>query len=578
MTFDLIIKGGLVVDGTLFPRRIADVGVRDGRISKIGQLENAATTSTINATGMIVAPGVIDIHTHYDAQIQWDPYCTSSCWHGITTVAMGNCGFGYAPCHPSDRDRYMGMMVNSEQVPLAAQKAGLTWSGESFPSWLDHLRSIPKGLNVGQLVPLNALLVYVLGDRAKERPATAAERAKMRELFHQAMDAGASGFSFCFMGRGNGHVDYDGSPVPTDLMDPEEAYNLARVLRERDEGVIEALTEGREVCNRHVSEELARISRRPIIHNVCIPYDAPTGAMATPEATAIAERWRETIAWAEEREIEGLNIFVQCLSFRPFNEIKVEDSTLFMSVPVLEEFQNATSTRKLEMIRDPQYRLRANDAYKPEHFVAIGGGVEKYTLSSAKGANYFTKFEGQLLGDIGSTLKRTPLDTFFDILDATELQADFRVGQVVTRSAQKVEQMLRSRRALAGVSDGGAHVKMFVGAIWPTDMLTWLCREEKRFTLEEMHYLLSYKSARAFGMDRRGALIEDYWADIMIYDLDHLGYDTSYEVVHDLPGGEWRRIARARGVKNVIVNGKVAVHDGIVTDAFSGTYYNNTGR
>lgn len=224
--FDLVVKGGTIVDGTGAPRFLADIGICDGVITKIGYGLDGA--QVIDARGKIVAPGVIDTHTHYDAQLHWDPYATNSGWHGTTTIGVGNCGFGLAPCRPDHRERYMQMMETTEQVPLNALRASLSWNWVSFPEWMEHLKALPKGVNVCNYVPVNPLLIYVMGlEEAKSRSATPEERERMKAELHKAMDAGAVGFGFSYQGEHNTHIDCDGKPMPSDIMNLEDLYALA---------------------------------------------------------------------------------------------------------------------------------------------------------------------------------------------------------------------------------------------------------------------------------------------------------------------------------------------------------------
>lgn len=554
--YDLIILNGTVVDGTKAPQRQAGVAIRNGRIAKIGDLPGATATRTIDATGQIVAPGVIDPHTHYDAPIHWDPYVTSSSWHGTTTIVMGNCGFGYAPCRPAHRDRYMWMMVNTEQIPYESQRAALNWEWETFPQWMEHLRKIPKGINVGMFLPLNPLLVYVKGDEVKSRPTTAAERKRMRELLNEAMDAGALGFSLSLLGNGNGHVDYDGTPVPTDVMDPEDAYDLAHVLRERGEGVIQSLVQLRMESRPEISEKLARISGRPVIHNVIMAVEGSKNP--TPEQLKVVNRWRETLEWVSRMEAEGLDIYLQSIALRGWAEFKIEDSTLFNAVPVFEEFAHCRSNEaRMALARNPEWRNRARESYRYEYFISTGGGFEKYTLANAYGHPIYERYRGQTVGQIAEALNKNLVDVFFDMLVDTQMQVDFRLNESQSKDGSKIEQILRHPRVIPGASDGGAHVKQFVGGHYPSDLINWMVKEDKRIPLEEMHHMLSARPAKFLGLKDRGLLKEGYAADIMIYNLAELGFDHTYVVAHDLPGGDWRRTVPARGVNFVLVNGRV---------------------
>lgn len=567
--YDVLIRGGSVIDGTRAPARIADIGITGSRIERIGDLSGATGGCEIDATGKIVSPGVIDPHTHYDAPIHWDPYVTSSSWHGTTTIVMGNCGFGYAPCRPDHRDRYMWMMVNTEQIPYESQKLALDWSWETFPEWLEHLRSIPKGVNVGMFLPLNPLLVYVKGDEVKSRPTSDAERERMKELLNEAMDAGALGFSLSLLGNGNGHVDYDGTPVPTDVMDPSDAYFLAAVLKERGEGVIQSLVELRMESRKEISETLARISGRPVIHNVIMAVEGSDNP--SPEQLKLINRWRDTLEWVDRLESEGLDIYLQSIALRGWAEFKIEDSTLFNAVPVFEEFAHCrTNEDRMALAQDAAWRTRARDSYRYEYFVSTGGGFEKYILANAYGHPRYQKYVGQTVGMIARTEGANLVDTFFDMLVDTKMQVDFMLSEAQSKDGAKIEQILRHPRVIPGASDGGAHVKQFVGGQYPSDLIKWMVKEDGRIPLEDMHHMLSARPAKLLGLKDRGLLLEGYAADIVVYDLEALDFDRTYVVAHDLPGGDWRRTVPSRGVEHVLVNGEVIMRGNEASGAHPG--------
>ena len=230
--FDIQIKGGTIVDGTRVPRYRGDVWIKDGKIAQIGGRAPGFAKKAIDADGLIVAPGFVDLHTHYDAQIRWDPYCTISGWHGVTSLVLGNCGFGFAPFKPEFRDRSMLTMTRTEAIPYASMKAGMNWDWETIPQYLDSLDRAPKGINCIQYMPTASLMIYVMGlEAAKTRPATEAERAEMARLLDEGMDAGLCGFSIQRLGKHSAQADFDGSPMVTDTMCDEDILNLARVLR-----------------------------------------------------------------------------------------------------------------------------------------------------------------------------------------------------------------------------------------------------------------------------------------------------------------------------------------------------------
>ena len=560
---DTIIRGGTVVDGSGRPRRVTDVGIAAGRVVRIGDLAGLAAREDIDARGLIVAPGVIDPHTHYDAQVYWDPYCTNSGWHGVTSVVVGNCGFGFSPCHKADRERYMLMMENTEQVPLEAMRAALPWDWESFPEWVASIRSIRKGVNLGAFLPLNSLMIWVMGyEAAKTRPATDTERAEMRRLLHEAMDCGALGFGFSYLQETNTHKDIDGSPMITDAMHEEEAFNLARVLAERGEGVIQALVETSplNVENRAFTEKLAEISGRPVLHTVIMV------------AEGHPERHRDILKWLDDTSARGLNIYSQALCFRfmPMAFV-VKDFDGWQSEPIFNEFQHPgdgdTIDARVAKALDPDYRARL--AAEVEH-VAYYAKVPAMQLVDAAGSSRFAPHVGKTFEEIGKAEGQPATDAFLDLCVETRLACEVCPPRDVPNLNHAVE-LNAHPRVLPGTSDGGAHVKFWSGGQYGADLIAWLVRDEKKISLEHMHHKLSAVPAQALGWTDRGVIAEGKAADIMIYDLARLGVPTAaYETVHDLPRGDWRRVARAQGIRWILVNGEVTFHDNACSGATPG--------
>lgn len=569
--YDMVFRNGTIVDGTGRTRFVADLAVKAGRIAAIGtQLSRGKMEKDIS--GLILAPGVVDLHTHYDAQLHWDPYCTASGWHGTTSVVIGNCGFGFAPARPGMSDRYMYMMENTEQVPYGVMKRSMSWDWETFPQWLDHLRSLPKGVNVGSYFPMNALLSYVVGpDEAKKRPCTPTERAEMRRLMHEALDAGASGFAFSFLGAdGNNHLDHDQTPMPTDVMDPEEAYNLADVLRERGQGVIQVLCElpGMKNHRRYVVEELARRSRRPVIHNITLASDINK------------EQHREILHWMDALLSEGLDVWTQAFSFRKPLEIKPLHYNVWDSVPVFRAISQAmTPQGKLALVSDPAYRARLKAEYDPVPMAQAGGRLEAYYLIDACGHSKYSPFQGLQLQEVSRRTNTAVTDVFVDLLVDTQLGVLLLSDDNGTRQIDTIAELMQHPKVLPGTSDGGAHSKHGNGGFWSTDMLLWLTRETNRFTIEQVHELIG-RNARAFGFAGRGQISVGAHADLMIYDHANLEVvpKREYEVVHDLPGGDWRKVKRARGIRFTVVNGEITFIDGEGTGATPGSIISNASR
>ena len=352
--YDLIIRGGTVVDGTRLPRFRADVGIKDGRVRKIGRIRNATAGRTLDATGCVVAPGFVDLHTHYDAQIHWDPYCTISGWHGVTSLVLGNCGFGFAPVKPADRERSMMMMTRTEQIPYESMKEGMKWRWETFPEWLENLERLPKGVNIVSYVPVSPLMVYVMGmEAAKSRPATPAERKEMQRLLNEAMDAGACGFSIQRLGAHSLQADFDGTPMPTDCMADEDVLALAEVLRDRDEGFIQItqaqggdpIHEGADIRSRDRAflEKLAEVAQRPILHNaIAVLDDVPN--FHTSE-----------LDWVHACNERGLRIYGQGANVRTWFSFSLEHWNLYDSSPA---WNHATQGNR---------RGQAPKAVRPRH-------------------------------------------------------------------------------------------------------------------------------------------------------------------------------------------------------------------
>ncbi len=571
MTYDLLIKEGTIVDGTGSARYVGDIAISDGIIEKIGMnISRDKARQVIEAGGKIVAPGVIDSHTHYDAQVHWDPYCTNSSWHGVTTVVGGNCGFGFAPCAPDMQERYMLMMENTEQVPLHAQKSAMPWTWETFPEWMTHLKGIPKGINLACYLPLNPLLIYAMGvDAAKSRPANKAEMTKMKDILNRSMDAGAIGFAFSYHGEHNSHCDFDGTPMPTDIMALENAYELAEVLRERDQGCIQANVESPDCRNGFVAEEIARRARRPVLHNIVIVVDP------------MPEYHQSCLSWLDKMGEEGLPVYSSSLTLRAWNEIKAYQFNVWDVSPIFREFSTCGDKQaKLAKAADPDFRRRLKAEYTTDTLRGAGGSLESYTLNNAHGVAPYAEFEGRTLEEICASLDQEITTLFLDLLVATDMEADFLlVGQSLSRNTDEVAKVISHPRILPGNSDGGAHPKFWSGGQYSTDQIMWMVRETGKMTLEEMHGKLSWLPAQVLGLHRRGALLEGYAADLYVYDFDGLNYERDrYEQDSVLPNGDWRRVVRAQGVDAVVVNGVQIMRPNCsATGAFPGRLVGNGG-
>ncbi|MFN0092150.1 MAG: N-acyl-D-amino-acid deacylase family protein [Acidimicrobiales bacterium] len=571
--YDIHIKGGTVVDGARTPRYRGDVWIKDGKIAQIGGRAKGGADTVIDADGAIVCPGFVDLHTHYDAQIRWDPWCTISGWHGVTSVVLGNCGFGFAPVKPDFRERSMLTMVRTEAIPYESMKQGFLpkWDWETIPEYLDSLDRAPKGVNCIQYMPTASLMIYVMGlEAAKTRPATLAEQKEMQRLLHEGMDAGLCGFSIQRLGPDSIQSDFDGSPMVTDTMCDEDIFALAEVLRERDEGFIQ-ITQATgglkgDADDLEFQARLADVAKRPILHNV---------VSASPVDPTIHRRRLEWLASCHER---GLQVFGQGGTIRSGFVFSLDDWNLYDSSPAWREATTGTVEDKMRKMADPALReriKRETDA-ATELFRKVQGGVggppRKLVVQGVNFRPDLQRYVGRSLEDIARDEDKHYIDVMLDLALATDLKAVF-LGPDRGQNGEFMAEVINdSPYTFPGVSDGGAHTKFFNGGAFTTDFLMWLVRDEKRITLEEAHYRLSALPAHAAGFRDRGVLREGAAADVVVYRLDELAVSPHWvgEVVHDIPGGEWRRVQHAKGYQSIIVNGRETFANGECTDATPG--------
>ncbi len=566
--YDLHIHGGTVVDGTRVPRYRGDVWIKDGRIAQIGGRSPGEARESVDATGKIVAPGFVDLHTHYDAQIRWDPWCTISGWHGVTSVVLGNCGFGFAPVRPDFRERSMLTMTRTEAIPFASMQAGMAWDWETIPEYLDSLERSPKGVNCIQYMPTASLMTYVMGlDAAKTRAATAPERAEMQRLLNEGMDAGLCGFSIQRLGPDSVQADFDGSPMVTDTMCDDDILCLAEVLRERDEGFIQITqAAGRIKEDLAFLERLADTAGRPILHNVVAP------------SRQNAEVHRRPLRWIEECRSRGLPIYAQCATGRAGFAFTLEHWNLYDASPAWRNVTTGDKSSKIEKMRDPELRraliAEAEEADRRLQIIqaGVGGNPKHLVIQGVGDCPELESYVGRSVGDIAAEEGKHHIEVMLDLSLAGDLEVEFLGPDRGSNSEFMAEMMNDSPYTIPGVSDGGAHTKFFTGGAFTTDFLTWLVRDEGVVTLEEAHYRLSNLPAHAAGFRDRGVLREGAAADVLVYDIEELAIDPPWigEVEHDLPAGEWRRVQRAKGYDKIIVNGEITFDAGECTGATPG--------
>ncbi len=565
--YDVHIKGGTVVDGTRVPRFRGDVWIKDGRIAQIGGRPNGVADQVIDAEGLIVAPGFVDLHTHYDAQIRWDPWCSISSWHGVTSVVLGNCGFGFAPCRPEFRERSMLTMVRTEAIPLEAMRLGMNWDWETIPEYLDSLDATPKGVNCLQYMPVAPLMIYVMGlEAAKTRPATARERKEMQHLLHEGMDAGLCGFSLQRLGEHSVQADFDGTPMVTDTMADKDILALCEVLAERDEGFIQVTqATGNIKADLAFVEKMAKVAKRPVLHNLVF-------AGQDPKIHTRSMKWLE-----RTNNEKGLRIFGQGATLRSGFAFTLADWNLYDASEAWNEATTGTKEEKLRKLADPEMRDRLKAEIeeaeaKMTQANAVAGPIPSLIVQGVNRQQNLQSYVGKSVGQIAEEEGKHIIDAMLDLSVAGDLNVEFLGPERGSNSTNTGELMSQSPYTFPGVSDGGAHTKFFNGGSYTTDFLLWLVRDEQKISLEEAHFRLSALPAHAAGFRDRGVLREGAPADVVVYELESLDVRPHWvgEVVNDFPGGEWRRVQQADGYKAIMVNGEVTFEDGECTGATPG--------
>ena len=546
--YDRLIRGGTIFDGTRVPRYRADIAVKDGVVAEIGRISPGDAREVLDADGLHVAPGFIDLHTHYDAQVFWDPYCTLSGWHGITSAVFGNCGFGFAPVRPEERERAMLSMTRVEAIPLASMKAGMPWDWVTFPEFLDSVERTPKAINLLPYVPVGPLLIWVLGfeDAKAGRRPTDEEHAELCRLLHEAMDAGGCGWSAQRMlptGPAAVQRDFDGTPMATDVMHDDTCRAFARVLGLRNEGFMQMLlVSGDNRADRAFYEEMAELSGRPMLMNVVQAFDH------RPDIH------RRVLAWLESCRERGVRVIGQGLTTDAGFNFTFEDWNLFDdSEPWCEATTGSREERKRKLA-DPARRQALKDhmpitATGPlPDIVIVGPKLEKNA-----------RFEDYTLAIAGEAMGKHPVDVMLDMAVEEDLATEFFAAPP-NGDIGHLREIVDNPYVLFGVSDGGAHTKFLTAGRYPTETLCKIVREHEMISPEEAHWRLSALPAMVAGFEGRGVLRKGAPADIVAYDFERLRVLPA-EVTHDLPGGEWRRVQRAEGYRYVLVNGEVTIRD-----------------
>ena len=540
--YDLLIRGGTIVEGSQLPAYRADLAIKDGKIACISGTIRADATRELDASGCIVAPGAIDLHCHYDAQLKWDPYCSLSSWHGATTVSIGQCGLGLAPTRPHQRDEAMSIMTRTEAIPLASMREGIEWDWETFPEYLDSLERGGLGVNVASQFPYSPLRNYVLGprDAVERKRVTPAELAQITVLFREGMRAGAFGFSVDKFWENRME---DGHLTPVHIASNEEFRALAEVMNEFGTGHI-CWTRGpsEEPGTDDFLRELIRLSGRPL------------NLQALAASKGNEDVRRNMFEYLEESHRLGLPMYCAAICMDMPVEMSLAEFNMFDSMPNWVDPLIGSPEERAVKLRRPEVRALMKkdlDEWQATAFHKDWNRVEVLEVVNEHNQAY----EGQSVDAIARQQNKHPLDAMLDLALDEGLWTVF--GFLHTGGDDEgTAEICRHPFTHVSNSDGGAHTRFLTISTWPIHFLSRVVRDQGALSLEEAHYKMSVLPAHIAGFTDRGALRVGLAADVMVYDLERLGFLYDKQIfAHDFPAGERRLIQKPTGLRYTLVNG-----------------------
>ncbi|HJU29704.1 MAG TPA: amidohydrolase family protein [Candidatus Binataceae bacterium] len=552
MSYDLVVRNGTVVDGTGASSRRDDIAIANGKIAAIGKITERGK-SEIDASDLIVAPGFIDPHTHYDAQVCWDPYITSSSWHGVTTVVMGNCGVGIAPCKPAAREITAWDLVNVEAIPFEVLGKGVTWDWETFPQYLDAAERRGCAINLGFLAALTPFRHYVMGEESIDRAATPEETRQIKALLKEAVGAGALGFTTTAIPQ---HIGYKGRPIACRQASRDEFKAYANALKELGRGAMElALTKSVSVLSEEESEFLDLLlteSGRPVTWLALLNRDD------MPDAAA------ESLRKAEPLIRRGGIPQVSC---RPLMiQINLRDPFILANLQCWNPVFNQPPEAQKKIYRDRKFRDEFRAAVK--HPTVFNGKWDRLEVKEAK-TPAIQALVGHTVADIARERGCDGVDAFLDIALEDDLGVEYAMA-LFNADEARIPELIRDPRVMVGLSDGGAHVDMLCDAGYCTYLLgTWV-RDRQAMTLEHAIKRITSEPADFFGIRNRGRLLPGMAADLVAFDYNTIGSNKRGEMRNDLPGGGRRFVMPARGIEHVIVNGHPLYRHGVASEELRG--------
>lgn len=559
MQYDVIIRNGTVVDGSGLPRYQADVGIVDGRIATIGKVSGSAD-ETIDAEGHIVSPGFVDGHTHMDAQVFWDALGTCSCWHGVTSVVMGNCGFSLAPCAEKDKLLVIRNLERAEDISPAAMEAGIKWSWKSFPQYLDAVDKLPKGINYAAYVGHSALRTFVMGEKAFTDEASAEDLQAMKRELRQALQAGAAGFS---TSRTKNHQTPDNGPVASRLAKWDEVRELVGVMGDLHAGVFEIAQEDMDRDPELMRDFLARLKALALETGVPTTF----GGVYSRRAPHF---WRPLFELADDTVAAGGKMLVQGTSRWISTLLSFESTTPFDKAPVWSDIRKLPLADQEAALRNPEMRAKLVAAARehmnrPSH--AVGAEARKPDY------DYFFVLDKPIppyrsIAEIAKETNKDPLDVIIDLALEKHLK-QFFIQPIVNEDQDIVLAMMRHPRSVVTFSDSGAHVSQIMDSSIQTHLLGYWVRERQALTLEQAVRKITFDLASFWGLTGRGLLREGNHADVVIFDPATVAPEMP-TLEYDLPGGARRLKQKATGVKSTIVNGQVFLRNNEHTGALAG--------
>lgn len=568
-SYDLIVRNGSVVDGTGSEPFQADVAVKDGVIVAVGEVVGDAARE-IDATGKLVTPGFVDIHTHYDAQAVWDTHMKPSSLHGVTTVVMGNCGVGFAPCRPEDRDKLIELMEGVEDIPGAVMHEGLEWTWESFPEFLDALDGKPRDVDVCALLPHSAVRVNVMGDRAVAfEPATKEDIAKMREITAEAVRAGAFGVS---TSRTTSHKTLAGEYVPTLRVYEDELLGLAEGLNDAGSGFIEAVSDWiTDATPDTINAEPDPVEAFGILRRVAEKSGRPM-VYTLAQRNSMPEMFEGLLAMNKQAYAEGVNI----RPVFPPRAIGIllglqASQTPFSGCPTFKTLNDLPLEEKVAKLSDPEIRAKilSEDPVKESTFPLIHR--MSYGHMFRFGEKDYTPQKQDSVVAIAEREGRTPPEVAYDML--IENGGKGFIYMPITNysdySLSASEQLLGEDIAIMGLGDGGAHVGFILDAGFPTWLLTHWGKDTGKFAAPELIRRLTTDTADAAGLNDRGRIAVGMKGDLNVIDWGALDFEAPY-VVQDLPAGGKRLMQGASGYDYTIVSGVVTFENGEATGELPG--------